>query len=341
MPDKVLIVLYALGFAVPVVALGIGALYLLRERSVVANVSVITLVTVLSIVAGVVGVAQAMFLSTHDLTVVLFVIAVTGAVALGAGLLLGRWLAARSVWEREARSRERALESSRRELVAWVSHDLRTPLAGLRAMAEALEDGVVDDPQQVAAYYRQIRGETDRLAGMVDDLFELSRIHAGALRLQLDAVALGDLVSDAVASAAPTARAKRVLIRAEPGAWPMVRGSDTELARVVRNLLHNAIMHTPSDGTVVVAGGQDAGNAWLSVQDSCGGIATEDLPRLFDVAFRGGAAHARPGGGAGLGLAIARGLVEAHSGTISVQNVDPGCRFLVALPLAQVAPSPA
>jgi signal transduction histidine kinase len=229
------------------------------------------------------------------------------------------------------------MESSRRELVAWVSHDLRTPLAGLRAMAEALEDGVVDTPDQVADYYRRIRVETDRLAGMVDDLFELSRIHAGALQLNLDTVSLADLVSDSLASTSAWAESKRVSVRAENGAWPAVRGSDAELSRVMRNLLANAIRHTPVDGTVVVAAGTDHNGAWLSVQDECGGIPTADLPRVFDVAFRGESARSprhRGDGGAGLGLAIARGLVEAHNGVISVENRHPGCRFVVRLPIA-------
>ncbi len=132
--------------------------------------------------------------------------------AVPVGLLLGRRLARQSVWERESAARERAAEASRRDLVAWVSHDLRTPLAGLRAMAEALEDGVVAEPAQVAEYHTGIRREADRLAAMVDDLFELSRIHAGALRLQVGAVPLGDVVSDALAALGPAAAAKRVRI---------------------------------------------------------------------------------------------------------------------------------
>jgi signal transduction histidine kinase len=212
-------------------------------------------------------------------------------------------------------------------------------------MTEALEDGVVDEPAQVAEYHAGIRRETDRLAAMVDDLFELSRIQAGALRLDLDAVSLGDLVSDAVAAASPAAAAKRVRIVAERAqSWPTVRGSDPELGRVVRNLLANAIRHTPSEATVVLAAGTDDDGAWLAVQDSCGGIPDADLPRVFEVAFRGETARSpRPGaagdgagpdgtGGAGLGLAIARGLVEAHHGRIAVENAGPGCRFVVRLP---------
>jgi signal transduction histidine kinase len=238
------------------------------------------------------------------------------------------------MWADEVRERERRVEASRRELVAWVSHDLRTPLAGLRAMAEALEDGVVADAATVADYHRRIRTETDKMAGLVDDLFELSRINAGALRLSLAAVSLGDVVSDAVASAQPVAAARRVRLVASNGDWPIVRGSEPELSRIVANLLRNAIRHTPSDGTVSVTGGRDGDAGWLAVSDACGGIPDVDLSRVFDVAFRGEAART-PGtaaGGGGLGLAIVRGLVEAHRGEVAVRNVDGGCRFVVRLP---------
>ncbi|MGI8696141.1 MAG: sensor histidine kinase [Mycobacteriales bacterium] len=335
MPAKVQVVLITLACAAPVVVIGMAVLRALRRRSITANVSVVVLVAVLAVVAGVVGTAQAMFLSGHDLSVVLIVVAVAGLVGLGSALLLGRRLAGQSVWEREVRVRERAMEESRRELVAWVSHDLRTPLAGMRAMAEALEDRVVDDPDQVAEYHRRIRIETDRLARMVDDLFELSRIHAGALRLRLDAVSLGDLVSDAVATVVPAAQAQRVSIVAVPQVWPMVRAGDAELSRVVRNLLWNAIRHTPSDGSVVVDAGVDGSQVWLSVQDACGGIPADDLSRVFDVAFRGEPARSpTTSDGGGLGLAIAQGLVHAHHGEITVTNVPPGCRFRVKLPIA-------
>src|SRR6266542_1507129 len=269
--DQLQVVLIAAACSVPVGLAGTLALRLLRRRSITTNVSAVVLVAVLSVVAGVLGTAEMMFLSSHDFGVVITVVVVAGAVGLAAALALGRRLARQSVWEREAAARERALEASRRELVAWVSHDLRTPLAGLG--------------------------------------------------------------SDAVATVSPGAAAKRVEARAAPGDWPTVVGSDTELGRVVRNLLANAIRHTPSDGAVLVAAGADADGAWLAVQDSCGGIPADDLPRVFDVAFRGEAARSKDGG-AGLGLAIARGLVEAHRGQIAVQNVAPGCRFVVRLPVA-------
>jgi signal transduction histidine kinase len=235
----------------------------------------------------------------------------------------------------EARARERALEGSRRELVAWVSHDLRTPLAGIRALAEALEDGVVDDPVTVARYYATLRVQADRLSELVDDLFELSRAQAGVLHLQFEKVSLHDLVSDALASAAPIAAAKGVQLDGHiAGPLPEVAASSRELLRVLRNLLENAVRHTPSDGTVTVEAGIDHDRAYVTVLDSGGGISTTDLPRVFDVAFRSDPART-PGEGAGLGLAIARGLVEAHHGDITVSNENGGARFTMHLPLEQ------
>jgi signal transduction histidine kinase len=236
----------------------------------------------------------------------------------------------------KARSRERALESSRRELVAWVSHDLRTPLAGLRAMAEALEDQVVINPREVSQYHTQIRREVERLTLMIDDLFELSRIHAGALRLSRRMVGLEDLVAEVVASAEPVARAKRVRLTGAAVRNMPVFIDSAEMGRALRNLVTNAIRHTPSDGLVDVLAEVRSGMACVSVSDACGGIPPADLPRVFDVAFRGESARTPgPQEGAGLGLSIARGIVEAHSGQIAVRNTGPGCQFLIRLPLAR------
>ncbi|MFL6060717.1 MAG: sensor histidine kinase, partial [Marmoricola sp.] len=222
----------------------------------------------------------------------------------------------------ESREREEMLEVSRRELVAWVSHDLRSPLAGLRAMTEALEDGMAEDPGR---YHRQMRSEVDRMVRMVDDLFELSRIHAGVLQVSLQNVDLGDIVSEAIAGADPVARAAGVRLggSVEPGA--MVNADPAGLSRVVATLVTNAIRHTPADGVE------------LTVVDACGGIPDEDLHRVFDVAWRGNTARTpevdqQHGTGAGLGLAIVKGIVEAHDGKVQVTNEFPGCRFLVRLP---------
>ena len=321
----------------------IGALVhrMLRGRSIVLHVCLLLCVCVFGVLAGIMLVARAMFLSPHDLRVLLIVIGMSAVVSLAMGVWLGRRLAADAMWAEEARALERQMEVGRRELVAWVSHDLRTPLAGMRAMAEALEDGIVSDPESVADYHRRIRIETDRMTTLVDDLFELSRINAGALRLSVANVALGDIISDAVASAVPLADARGVRLVASESGWPIVRGSEPELSRIVNNLLRNAIRYTPSEGTVVVSGGRDEEGGWFAVTDCCGGIPEEDLDRVFEVAFRGEAArtpqHQRDpdsAGGGGLGLAIVRGLVEAHKGAVAVRNVDDGCQFLVRIPVS-------
>ncbi|HEX2130040.1 MAG TPA: HAMP domain-containing sensor histidine kinase [Actinophytocola sp.] len=327
----------ALALVLPVVALGAGVLYWVRRGSLTTTMTVLVLVPVVALMAGVLGVSGFMFNAT--LTTMALVCLLVVLVTLPVALLLGHAIARRSVWEREARERERAAEASRRELVAWISHDLRTPLAGIRAMAEALADGVVSSPREVAGYANRIGGESRRLSGMVDDLFELSRITAGTLRLTMSQVALGEVVSDVLAAQAPVAQRKRVRVYADAGTEPVVLGSDPELARVVRNLISNAIRHTPPDGTVAVQLGVDGRDAVLAVADGCGGIPDAELARVFDVAFRGSAARtpSQPGDdqpGGGLGLAIAKGLVEAHRGRIDARNHGPGCRFEVRLPLA-------
>ncbi|MFC4942016.1 sensor histidine kinase [Pseudonocardia sp. GCM10023141] len=324
----------ALLFSVPVALIGALVLHRARRRSITAAVTALVLIPVAAALVGVLGVNG--FMYTPQLADAAVVCAVVAAVTVPAAMVLGRGISRDVMWLHEARDAERAAEQSRRELVAWISHDLRTPLAGIRAMSEALADGVVSEPAEVADYAMRIGGETERLSGMVDDLFQLSRITSGALRLTLSAVPLHEVVSEAVAVVGVAAARKGVEVRAEEQAeWPVVRGSDPELARVVRNLLSNAIRHTPPDGAVVVAAGVTDTHAWLRVDDACGGIPVDDLDRVFDVAFRGAKARTPDEqSGGGLGLAIARGLVEAHDGDISAVNHGPGCRFEVRLPLA-------
>lgn len=340
-PDWLQVVAIATGSALSVAVVGLALLRVVRRRSLVLSLTVVALVSVAAVLAGALGSAQAMFLSRHDFGVLLLVCGPAGLVGTVTAVLLGRAVVATSREAelaaedlRAAHARERTLEASRRELVAWVSHDLRTPLAGIRAMAEALEDGVVTDPPTVERYHHGLRREADRMAAMVDDLFELSRINASALNLSLQEVSLADVVSDALASASPVAAAKgvRLVGGAEEGV-PVVAASLPELGRVLRNLLSNAIRHTPTDGVVSVQARGDDTSAFVEVVDACGGIPPEDLPRVFDVAFRGTAARTPDDdGGAGLGLAIAQGLVHAHRGEISIDNHGGGCRVVVRLP---------
>lgn len=246
---------------------------------------------------------------------------------------LARRLDTLSGWLQEVRNRERALEKSRRELFAGVSHDLRTPLAAVRALAEALEDGLVSDHAEVTRYHQTIRSEVDRLSQLVDDLFELSRIEAGSLHLQLERVAVDELVSEALAHAAPLAQQKGVRLEGRlVEGFPAVRLSEPHIFRVLTNLLDNAVRHTPDGGQVSLHAGVSDDAVRIAIVDQCGGVAEAHLPHLFEAGFRGDSAH-REAGGAGLGLTIARGLVEAHGGTISARNDDGGCRFTFSLPV--------
>ena len=370
--DQVDIVLIAAGWAGAVGIAGLALAWTWRRASVRLLSMLVALVAVGAVIAGMVGTARAMFLSDHDFGVVLLVSLVAGVVALGVatavGSAFGRWsrrlreetrrfgesgefvgerggpaelrgladeLALTSEKLRESHENESRLEESRRELISWVSHDLRTPLAGLRAMTEALEDGLADDPQR---YHRQIRAEVDRMVRMVDDLFELSRIHAGVLKLSLQPVALGDVVSEVIAGADPVARARKVRLGGFVEEGVLVTADPAGLARVVSNLVVNAIRHTPADGVVEVRGRAVPDGVELSVTDGCGGLSDDDIERVFDVAWQGSTArtplpeNGHLGAGAGLGLAIVKGLVEAHHGMVDVVNQAPGCRFLVHLP---------
>jgi signal transduction histidine kinase len=348
---------------------------MLRRRSLAVQIAATAVVVLVPVAVGAWIAAQAMFLSDHDLTTLAVILVAAGTVGVLVALVVGRRIGRASgalievarrlgdddpvpdvpqepvpeelqrLYEElvtasrrlaDARERERALDHSRRELIAWVSHDLRTPLAAIRAVAEALEDGVVDDPATVARYHAIVRAESDRLAELVDDLFELSRTQAGVLQLEFARVSLGDLVSDALSGVDPVAAAKGVHLQgALRGPVPDVEASPPEVLRALRNVLENAIRHTPSDGTVVVEVGAQDDHGYIQVRDSGGGIAPADLPRVFDVAFSGDPART-PGGGAGLGLAIARGLVEAHHGDLSVRNEGDGACFTMRIPLAEV-----
>lgn len=238
----------------------------------------------------------------------------------------------------ESRAQAEALERGRRELVAWVSHDLRTPLSGMRAMVEAIQDGVVSDDETVARYHRTLLAEIQRLSGLVDDLFVLARIEAGAVHLHVEAVSFDELVADALAGATAKASTKGIDLDTDMRTPVVVELSSAEMSRVVHNLLDNAIRHTPSGRAVRVetSVSGDGMRARLSVLDGCGGIRPEEMDRVFDLAYRGDSARSGDEeAGGGLGLAVARGLVEAHAGDISVHNEEGGCRFVVDLPLWQ------
>ncbi|WP_253905867.1 HAMP domain-containing sensor histidine kinase [Arthrobacter sp. H5] len=234
-----------------------------------------------------------------------------------------------------SRRREAAIEESRRELVTWISHDLRTPLASMRAMAEALEDGVATD---VSGYHLQIVAQTDQMAAMVNDLLELSKIQEGSLHLSAESLHLYDLVSDAIADLLPLADRRGVTIDGNGVAALMAVGDGPSLGRAVRNLILNAVLYTRDGTSVAITLIEESGMAVFAVRDQCGGIAKEDLQHVFTTGWQKTPGRSKDGmSGAGVGLGMAAGIIKAHRGTLTVSNVADGCCFTAALPLGEPA----
>jgi signal transduction histidine kinase len=211
-----------------------------------------------------------------------------------------------------------ALFDARRELVAWASHDLRAPIASLQAMLEAIEDGLVS----IEDYLPTLREQVRTLSMLVDDLFELARIDAGALTLELRRTPFAPLVASALRLLRPEAEARRVALSADVDETVEARLAPDKFERVLFNLVTNALRHTPSDGSVAVRVEQRDSDLLLRVEDSGEGLAPEAPARMFERFWRGD--QARSGNGAGLGLAIAKGLVEAHGGQIWAENRPQG-----------------
>ncbi len=241
--------------------------------------------------------------------------------------------------------RERALEAGRRDLIAAVSHDLRTPLTTIRAMIEAVTDGVVTGPAEVERYLFLIRGEVQHLSRLIDDLFELSQIESGALQLRLSPTRLPDLLAATLEPYQARAHDQEVrLEHAVPAGLPPVEADAARLQRVLRNLVDNALQHTPSGGAVRVVATVSGDAAQVTVRDTGPGLPPEDVERVFDRFYRGARARSRSGRpdgpdrptGAGLGLAIARGLVQAHGGRIWAETgATGGATFSFTLPLSR------
>jgi signal transduction histidine kinase len=335
--DLTHIALLALACSLPVVVLGGFIIRLARSWSITVSMVALVLIPTLATFAGVFGASRFMADSTFQtIAVVLIIVAV---VTLPAAVMLARYQARRTVWEREIQDAERVAEQSRRQLVAFVSHDLRTPLAGIRALSEAIADGVVS-PDEVRTQAKNIEQESIRLSEMVDDLFEMAKINAGAINAPYERVALDEVVDDVLSTHRIAARRAGVELEIDLPAKPVrVIGSDRALVRVLSNLVANAIAHTPAGGSVTLAVGTDENGAWARVDDTGVGINAADLPRVFDVAYRGSndrvpRSDSSLPSGSGLGLAIAAGLVRAHRGTLSAHNLAAGARFEVRLPLA-------
>jgi signal transduction histidine kinase len=223
-------------------------------------------------------------------------------------------------------------DAARRNLVAAVSHDLRTPITSLRLLAEAVEDEIVDE-QTRASYLHRMRTHIDALSALIDDLFELSRLEAGDIRWTLERVPLDELVGETVEAMRVQAERKGVSVVANvPERLAAARANPEKLQRVLFNLIQNAIRHTPADGSVVVRAEPVADQIEVEVADTGSGIAPEERERVFSAFYRGGADASRTEAGAGLGLAVSRAIVEAHGGRIWLADAPIGTRIRFSLP---------
>ena len=235
-----------------------------------------------------------------------------------------------------ADQKQRQLETLRRDLVAWASHDLQTPLASIRAILEALSDGVVDEPDMVKRYLQTAQRDVMSLSTLMDDLFQMSQLDAGGFPLNSAPSSLGDLVSDTLESFSELAYRESVKLEGQVDADVDPVLMDTQaIGRVLNNLISNALRHTPPGGEIKVLARRTSQGVEVNVRDSGQGIQPQDLPHIFERFYRGDASRSRNrgSGGAGLGLAIARGIVRAHRGDIQVQSqVGKGTQFTFYIP---------
>lgn len=235
-----------------------------------------------------------------------------------------------------ADQKQRELENLRRDLIAWVSHDLQTPLASMRAILEALSDGVVEDPETVKRYLNTAQRDVRYLSALIDDLFQMAQLDAGGFPLHLAEASLSDLVSDTLESFTELAKQQELTLEGNVDSDVDPVHMDTQaIGRVLNNLIGNALRHTSNRGRVSVWVRRTPQGVEVTVSDTGAGIRAEDLPYIFERFYRGDASRSRNRGtgGAGLGLAIARGIVQAHRGEIKVESqLGKGTQFTFYIP---------
>jgi len=230
--------------------------------------------------------------------------------------------------------KQRELESLRRDLIAWVSHDLQTPLTSMRAILEALSDGVVDEPEMVKRYLLTAQRDVVSLSALIDDLFQMSQLDAGGFPLHRAPASLNDLISDTLESFTQLARQQGIRLegKVEADVDPVLMDTQA-IGRVLNNLISNSLRHTTAGGEIKVQARRISSGVEVSVSDTGEGIRSEDIPHIFESFYRGEKSRNRGKGGAGLGLAIARGIVRAHGGDIRVESeVNQGARFTFHIP---------
>jgi len=365
-PLKVLLVVGGLASVTVLVALALRR-FDHRARSLRGQVLTITLAGLALGVVAALGLGWLMVLDTNELHAVLVSLTVTALLASGLVLVASSPLGsdaraleqmvrriergerdvvrdveradelghvARALEELTVRldqlEREReTFETERAAMLSSVSHDLRTPLAALRAAVEALADGVAPDP---ARYLRSMQRDVDALASLVDDLFLLTRVESGRLEVPDQVVDLSEIADEAIEALTPVAAARRIGITLDTPGRVRVRGNAAALGRVIRNLLDNAIRHAPVGSGITVTVGGDGAPA-ITVTDEGPGFPTGFVGEAFDHFTRADASRNRDTGGAGLGLAIARSVVEAHGGRIRIEH-GAGGRVTFELPAA-------
>lgn len=335
----------------------------------------IVLITVLLVFLNVWGTAQLMFINNHDLILTTALLVFGGLTAVMFGMFIANGIVSKiqkiaggienlargkldtrihidgqdelarlaqllnwmghSLQEIEAEKQR--VESVRRDLIAWISHDLRTPLTAIQVSLEAIKDGIVSEPDGIEEYIGQSLSEVDNLRVLIDDLFAIAQMDAGHINLHFMKASLSDLISDTVSGMMPRAQHQQVHIEGDiaTNIDPVYMAPD-KIQRVLYNLIDNAIRHTPRDGTITIRAARCDENVCVDVHNTGSVISDEHLPRIFEKFYRGEDAREQsPDGhrGTGLGLAIARGFIEAHRGSIRVEsNPDIGTRFSFTLP---------
>ena len=374
--DLLLVIALSAAIAAAVGAVAWVVLRSIARAPIVIHLVTVVVAAVAAVVGGVLVAAQAMYLSEHDATITIAIAVTSGAVAVITASILGSiisrsaralraaaedlghdvpvharplpvrefrdvldQLAASDIRLRTARDAITRQEHARNELVTRIAHDLRVPLAGIRAQAEALQDGLAPDPDR---YLAQITAQVNRVDALVSDLFAVSQIDAGTLALRRERSSLADLASDAAADLRTLADASGIRLDVATADAGIVDADAGQLTRAIANLLANALQHVSPGGHVLVTVGTDGDRVRVGVEDDGPGFTPGEALHAFEAGWRGSAARSPHRldltGGAGLGLAIARGIARAHGGDATVVNrPQGGARVEIELPTPTAA----